>query len=70
MDGERKAEDRGQKVRRIASITEDSVVALCPLIAVCVWTNPETRRKVTCGHYHGSITNSDGSKVMCGYPEQ
>lgn len=62
--------DRKQKIKRDAIISEAATAALCPLVAVCVYTDPETRRKVTCGYYHGSTTNGEGTKVVCGYSEQ
>jgi hypothetical protein len=57
----------GQKVKREAIITDDSIVALCPLAAVCVCRDTATRRKLECGYYGGSITNGNGSTVVCEY---
>ncbi|WP_459944306.1 hypothetical protein [Desulfocastanea catecholica] len=65
-------DDRGQKtamdmVRRTAIILSTCTVADCPLAATCISVESETKRKVVCGHYNGSITNCDGSQVVCGY---
>ena len=65
-----KPHNGGQKLRREAIITEDSIVALCPLAAVCVCRDSLTRRKVECGYYCGSSTNSSGSMVVCGYDKE
>lgn len=56
-------------MRREAIITDDSIVALCPLAAVCVCRDTETRRKLECGYYGGSITNSNGTTVVCEFRE-
>ena len=61
---------RERTIKRDALISDEATAALCPLIAVCVYTDPETRRKVTCGYYHGSTTNGEGTKVVCGYGDE
>ena len=56
-------------IRRTAIILASCTVADCPLEAECISTlgDGNQQRKVVCGHYQGSITNSNGSHVVCGY---
>lgn len=53
--------------KRPAIITTTAIMADCPIEAVCVSQESTDLRKVTCGHYIGSETNLNGSKVICGY---
>jgi len=74
MNRSQKTDDRRQKteinwIRRPALILSSQTQADCPIDGTCVSTVGEGRaaRQLTCGHYKGSITNNNGSQVVCGY---
>lgn len=54
-------------IRRVAIILTTCTTADCPLEATCVSRDEDYKREVICGHYQGSITNCNGSRVICGY---
>jgi hypothetical protein len=55
--------------KRPALILCSKTIADCPLDAVCISIDEETKRKTICGHYAGSVTTITGSQVNCQYVE-
>lgn len=50
-------------IKRPALILCSQTIAACPINAVCI--DLVDGKKHVCGHYAGSVTTADGSRVYC-----
>ncbi|MBU1564373.1 MAG: hypothetical protein KJ630_01940 [Proteobacteria bacterium] len=62
-------DSRQISIRRVAIISDTSIIATCPLDCQCLqWVNiSERNKKVICGYYQGSMTGRDGAQITCGF---